>query len=722
MAFVSWLVLRLTQEDLERGSWLAGIVSMWVAVVGFPLAVVALVVAVWQGRRTPAHHDSSGQLDELTETLAAAVRALWRDEETVRRVHDSLPMETRWDNGPDHLADHWENIHGSAERHTPIDLSGRLDQIVDVFQRIPSGRIVVLGKGGAGKTILASRFVLDSLERRIPRSRQPVPVLFSVYSWNPTAIPLRLWLVDQLVEIISPQLTGEDAVGKSFAARLLDDQRIIPVLDGFDEINKKLRAAAIRGINAALRPGDRLLLTSRLDEYESVVPAEDVLSAAAVVQLADLTPDQITEYLPLTTPKNLGGQTKWHPVLARARAQPRYTVLLDVLSTPLMIMLARTIFSETDADPAVLLAILDQRVADPADDRRRALEHRLLDGFVPAVYSRIYRTQVPGLRKHYNADDANKWLGFLARHVKRRNTNELVWWQLIYAVPRTIVGLVAGSIIALTVWPVIGITGWVGEWRGSDGQLAWLTATLVSGVVSGVVGGILVGRGRGIRRTPARVRLRAKGRVGEIVQDLSRRLRSWRTLAWIIVWTAGGTFFGVAAAPVMETYNVIPVGSAAGVFAGSGIWLVVTFIRAMGVPVDPTETVSPADLLHTDRVTALRQGLGIGVGGASVFWCMMWFAFERAFGLPFDAVLGDGRWALGWLATMYAGLLSWVLFFPVWGPWFIARVYLPLGRKLPWGVMAFLDDAHRSGVLRQVGGVYEFRHIQLRDHLATPSS
>jgi hypothetical protein len=32
--------------------------------------------------------------------------------------------------------------------------------------------------------------------------------------------------------------------------------------------------------------------------------------------------------------------------------------------------------------------------------------------------------------------------------------------------------------------------------------------------------------------------------------------------------------------------------------------------------------------------------------------------------------------------------------------------------------MSFLADAHRRGVLRQVGAVYQFRHIELQHRLA----
>jgi hypothetical protein len=44
----------------------------------------------------------------------------------------------------------------------------------------------------------------------------------------------------------------------------------------------------------------------------------------------------------------------------------------------------------------------------------------------------------------------------------------------------------------------------------------------------------------------------------------------------------------------------------------------------------------------------------------------------------------------------------------------VARGYLP--RSLP----VFLDDAHRLGLMRAVGNVYQFRHAELQDHLVRP--
>ena len=53
-----------------------------------------------------------------------------------------------------------------------------------------------------------------------------------------------------------------------------------------------------------------------------------------------------------------------------------------------------------------------------------------------------------------------------------------------------------------------------------------------------------------------------------------------------------------------------------------------------------------------------------------------------------------------------------------WPQYEIARAWLALPRRLPWRLMTFLADAHRRGVLRQAGAVYQFRHIELQQRLA----
>jgi hypothetical protein len=99
-------------------------------------------------------HSAGAELDEMADQLAQSVRTQWRREEERRRVNDPFPLPVRWHLAPESLMDHWPNIHHAppGKNPGPLALTGQLDQIVEVYRRIPSGRLVVLGrKGGTGK-------------------------------------------------------------------------------------------------------------------------------------------------------------------------------------------------------------------------------------------------------------------------------------------------------------------------------------------------------------------------------------------------------------------------------------------------------------------------------------------------------------------------------------------------------------------------------------------
>ena len=202
----------------------------------------------------------------------------------------------------------------------PDDLAGKGGELAEELARVPTGRLVVLGEPGAGKTMLMVRLVLDLLARRA--SGGPVPILAPVPSWNPAAQDLRGWLAAQLL-IDHPALAGVRRAGitePTQAAALLAAGLILPVLDGLDEIPEQVRGPAISRINDALRSGQRLMVTCRTQQYRDAVRPqgglEVTLRAAAAVQLRPLDADAVRGYLcddaagPVT-------RARWAPVLSR---------------------------------------------------------------------------------------------------------------------------------------------------------------------------------------------------------------------------------------------------------------------------------------------------------------------------------------------------------------------------------------------------------------------
>jgi hypothetical protein len=121
------------------------------------------------------------EIDKWTKDLAHGVQKLWQQEEANRRIHDPVALPVRWHQAAPEMTDHWPNIHRvpAGVAAEPLALAGRIEQLAQIYQSIPSGRLVILGQAGAGKTVLASRLAVDrstrTPARRANRGPRPRP-------------------------------------------------------------------------------------------------------------------------------------------------------------------------------------------------------------------------------------------------------------------------------------------------------------------------------------------------------------------------------------------------------------------------------------------------------------------------------------------------------------------------------------------------------------------
>ncbi|WP_439945858.1 helix-turn-helix domain-containing protein [Streptomyces sp. BBFR109] len=651
---------------------------------------------------------------EAAEQLAKAVAARWQREEEQRRIQDPYPLPVRWKAACETLTDHWANIRRlpPGAPSGPLDLSGRLEGIAETYRSIPSGRLVVLGRSGSGKTVLTLRFVLDHLRSRTPA--EPVPVIFSIGAWDPTAVTLRDWLTERLTR--DHPGTAAPGPGKvSLASALVDSGRVLPVLDGFDEMADGLRRPALEALNATTLP---LVLTSRPAEYAAAVEETDVLTSAAPIELTDLTLDDLDHYLPRTTRKTDRSDPAagaWQAVLKKLREPSpdgSPAPLVTVLTTPLMVALARTVYSDTpEHDPAELL-----------DAERfpgvRELEEHLLDSFLPTVY----RGARPGARG-WDPERVQRWLGHLARHLTELRTPDLAWWRLGHGLRRSTRTLVTALVTAL----VIGFVDTVMS-VGFSGSLA---NGLLDGAIVGLLAGFLFGlvhwftytvTGKDVR--PSAVRLRIRGRP---------ETTTWRAGPRLVIGTLGGTLFGCAygfAVGLVRAFSWHAGLSSAlslglidaivfGLIFGGAAGLTFCLLGLLETPLDVVSAVSPGSVLRTDRRTVLTQlcfwapvfGSAVGLG-AGVVVDLLQGHLGRLVADPMVSLM------LGTISGL-GGALGYTLTMTAWGQWcLLARVWLPLTGRLPWSVAAFLDDAYQRGVLRQAGAVYQFRHARLQSRLA----
>ncbi len=633
------------------------------------------------------------RLADAADDLAHAVRRRLVREEELRRVQDPVPLPVRWQLAPDDVMDQWENICrvSPGESAEPLDLAGRLPEIAEVYRRIPSGRLVVLGRAGSGKSVLATRFVLDLLRTREPGGA--VPVVFNLGSWNPTTIGFRDWLAGQLVRD-HPGLAATGRDESNLPAALVEAGRILPVLDGFDELATGLHRAAVVALNATTLP---LLLTSRPGEYATVAGSV-ALTAAAAVRLTDLTVSDLVDYLPRTTRRNAGA-TVWDPVLNELRDHPERQASVNlraVLTTPLMVGLARAIYSDSaGADPSVLLDT--GRFGSQYE-----LEDHLLGSFIPTVYR--------DLHPRWEFERVRGWFGYLAQHLDRLDTHDLAWWQLGSAMRRVsrmlVVGLVAGLAVGVFSGLLIWLTASLVGGRGLVALVATLGNWLGFGLALGLAHGAGIAFGGGAFE-PSRVRLRTRGGARQLRARFGPRL-----VVGLVGGVGLGLVLGLACAAGLEPMGLFGFGFFGGLATGAGLGVLTGvgwgLMAGFEAPVDVRSAVGPTELLRTNRATVVVGFLGCGLLLALAHLLVVGLALGYVYpaAIVLDLVLGPViGLAVGTSLT-------------AWGQWVVfARIWLPLTGRLPWSVASFLDDACRRGVLRQVGAVYQFRHARLHAHL-----
>ncbi|MBI0380648.1 hypothetical protein JBE27_31375 [Streptomyces albiflaviniger] len=146
--------------------------------------------------------------------------------------------------------------------------------------------------------------------------------------WPRTA---RGWRCTPSCATAGPGSCGATVPARDIARELLRTGRLLPVLDGFDELPAAVQPQALRTLNGTLDRAARIVLTSREDEYRAATREARVLTGAAAVSVRPLTLADLTVHLSRTAPPPHGGEgraqrgTAWRQVLDPRTTGPRTT-------------------------------------------------------------------------------------------------------------------------------------------------------------------------------------------------------------------------------------------------------------------------------------------------------------------------------------------------------------------------------------------------------------
>jgi hypothetical protein len=729
------------------------------------LAALSLGLDLRHGAATLNDHD---RLVRAADLLAAAVRRQWNDEVGVRRLRHPRPLRLRWQPadgvaaGPDSIVIAAAGLVGANDPRPPAI------ELVDAFRSLPTRQLLILGAPGAGKSTLAILFVLAALGRSGPgaparaSASDPVPVLLTLPTWRPTEETLREWVIRRISEDY-PELGDSLEYGSATPRRLVDGGYVLPVLDGLDELPGSMVGPALRALNDVVGEGGiSTVILSRQSEYERAVVVAGRLAFAAVVTIQPITVRDSIEFLTASEP---AASARWLPVTSCMLADPRGPVA-TALSTPLMTALARTVYESPGSAPEELCRL----------PSAGAVENHLLGRLLPSIYGAgrrsdlviramtllahhlEYRLQTPNLAwwQLVRAVPRGVLVVFAAAILGALGTLTAAYLRPFEDASWTVLSMVtvadeyflglaqcvtAGTIAGINAVrnanpPMAGrprlvaigdfvaavlrdgltgallMVGLVAAYlavKGSKPDLSVIVGSLSFGAIGGMAVSILL-QGLTVDRglTPSRASIRLRSLPSKLLGGIGIGLIFGSVIGPIVgviveilarEENSGVEATGVRTSVLIASVVALTVGLPVGV----GRWL-----RS---PVTHDDPLSPRSVLRGDLLTVLAVAISAaaaaGIGTTAL-----------------DAILGDAVGNLvglsgftgSWAAAVILGVVMLGSGY-AWPPYTISRLWLALWNRLPVSLLRLLENAHRNGVLRQAGSVYQFRHARLQAHL-----
>jgi TIR domain/NACHT domain len=597
------------------------------------------------------------------------VRTIWIDGLLTQSLHRAAEIELRLQNRPDVLANPWRLQVQELDRDPQVLPDGT--SIVQVYDRA-NGELLILGEPGAGKTTLLLELTRVLLERAENDERLPMPIVFHLSSWAEKRQSLRTWLVEELrTKYQVPRRIGQGWI---------DADRVLPLLDGLDEVAKDARSACVQQINdyyqSRLERGSSpIAICCRSEEYAALSTQVRLQHAVSILPLTD---EQIDTYL-----EQAGEQ-----VTGLKQALNEDSELHSLARQPLMLNIFTFAYQGARASEV------------PTGTKREEMQRTIFARYVEHMFKRR------GLSIRWEPEQMIDRLTFLAKQMQQHEQTvfsvenlQPTWlskrWRILYQwcvglVIELLWGLVSVLIISQAFLPSVEPV-----------------AVPVVGLVVGLVIGLLVWLDTGINPTEALTWSWEKARLGLVV-GLGGLLIS------VLVFALVGML-------VVRQVGGLAVGLSSGLALGLVVWLAIVLSRGQfpqRLSLDPNEGIwrSGKNGLRFGLQGCLLFGLLFGLFFWLSYWLLYWPFSESFSGLLFELSLGllEGLF-LGLIVGLVVGLFFGIGAFV---KHFILRFFLAWRGELPWNLVAFLDEAAERLLLRKVGGSYIFVHRTLQDYFA----
>ena len=722
---------------------------LWVAVPLLVFAVgVGITIGVWLYRLQNSTSTIQKQKRKRRKRMLVRVQT-WVIDHLAAFLHGATLITPGLSEQPGLVLNPWgDDVQELSRPAHPLPSN---THILEVYNSA-NGELLILGEPGSGKTTLLLDLARDLLEPAFHDDDLPIPVVFNLSSWV-TRQPLVDWLVEELHK--NYQVLPE--IGRPW----VDNDQILPILDGLDEVGPAYRALCAEAINAYR--GDHGLVptvvTCRMAEYKALGQDHRLRLRKAVV-IYPFTPEQIGAYL--AHPGEQVGAVRMALLRVALRDDPE---LQKLASNPLLLSMIAQAYHEKPIE--------DLPKGSPDERRRQIFEMYVQNTF-----------ESSGEKTRYTQMQTRGWLTWLARQMTRHGRTEFyierlqpdwlpnagsqrlyrgittaVLIELFCGIAAFLAGGVPGIYFGLLVGVLICLLNILLNivLPSTRPRLRSLSKFVCFGLFGGLnfasltilVIGLLHGQNVGLTNGPIFGIM--VGAFGLFVDKLAGEPDMKVELAEVVDWSwpkmrailasflslglAGGLIFALFFGTADGRFARIILGVFFGLLLGLFFGLIGGWERG---ELEEKKRISPNQGIWYSARNGVRTGLlagpAIGLLLGLFLGVVTALVIHANPGALFGIVLqsdypGVPAWlefgiivglSLGGFSGIFTVLVA--ALFGGWSAWikhFTLRFLLWCNGCMPWRYSRFLDYAAEQRLLFKVGGGYEFVHRLLRDYFAS---
>ncbi|NEQ75677.1 MAG: NACHT domain-containing protein [Okeania sp. SIO2C9] len=600
--------------------------------------------------------------------LLDQVQQYWVKDVLERSLHNQVMIDLGLEARDDLVERPFGNIQISPqESQQPISITG---SISTVFGRLGEGRtLLILGEPGAGKTTMLLKLTRDLIAKTDQNLNQPIPVVLNLSSWAKKQQKIAEWLVDELL--------SNYGANKSLGKYWVQEQQLLLLLDGLDEVKAQHREACVQAINQFMQDYGlvEMVVCSRIKDYEALSCR---LKLRGGIYVQPLTSEQINQYL-----DKAGSQLQGLRTLLQ-----QDTALQEMMKSPLTLSIVSIAYKDISAENLPQMGSIKER------------RRHLFDTYIEQMFHRHGRTKT----MKYKPEQTKHWLTWLAtRMVQESRTVFLIekmqpTWLKTKA-ERIFYRIASGVTSGLIFGPILGIISGLILWFFrliSAGLVNGLQDGLISGLISGLIYGLICGLAKGEIQTVESLKF-----SGQEFKKNSKKGLQFGLLSGLIYGLIFGLYYRL-------TQTTLIMGIISGLISG----LLYTIIQATKGPEieskkSPNQGIKnstlnavllgllPALIVVPIRVLIYRKYLQLIGIDSKLLWEV--FVIFGVFDLGIGLIFGGG------IAVIQH---------------FILHYFLTKKSVLPWNYTRFLDDATELIFMQKVGGGYIFIHRMLLEHFA----